>query len=145
MLLYFVIMPVRVIKIIFMYFLRSWNVTLKTVYFAFETIFVSRYARHSKMKCEVNWSYFMERQYGRRKRCDSDIHLRKMIRWNTEHFHNVYRLQSSVLSCKYFFHNILSLCLSVSLSLFQSLFIFYRLVCRLAVHMETFIYFPYSR
>ena len=66
------------------------------------------------MKCEVNWSYFMERQYGRRKRCDSDIHLRKMIRWNTEHFHNVYRLQSSVLSCKYFLHNILSLSLSLS-------------------------------
>ena len=51
------------------------------------------------------------------KRCDSDIHLRKMIRWNTEHFHNVYRLQSSVLSCKYFLHNILSLALSLSLPL----------------------------
>ena len=51
------------------------------------------------------------------KRCDSDIHLRKMIRWNTEHFHNVYRLQSSVLSCKYFLHNILSLYPSLSLSL----------------------------
>ena len=38
-----------------------------------------------------------------------------------------------------------SLCPSLSLSLFQSLFIFYWLVCRLAVHMKTFIYFPYSR